>query len=105
MYAIIETGGKQYKVEEGQQLKVEKLDAEVGSEVNFDKVLLVNKDDEILTGAPLLDKVKVVAEVLETAKDKKIIVFKYKRRKNYRRKKGHRQWYSKIKIKEIRVEG
>ncbi len=105
MYAIIETGGKQYKVEEGQQLKVEKLDAEVGSEVNIDKVLLVNKDDEILTGAPLLDKVKVVAEILETAKDKKIIVFKYKRRKNYRRKKGHRQWYSKIKIKEIRVEG
>ncbi len=105
MYAIIETGGKQYKVEEGQQLKVEKLDNEVGSEVNIDKVLLVNKDDEILTGAPLLDKVKVVVEVLETAKDKKINVFKYKRRKNYQRKKGHRQWYSKIKIKEIRVEG
>ncbi len=105
MYAIIETGGKQYKVEEGQQLKVEKLDAEVGSEVSIDKVLLVKKDDEILTGAPLLENAKVVAEVLETAKGKKIIVFKYKRRKNYRRKKGHRQWYSKIKIKEIKVEG
>ncbi len=105
MYAIIETGGKQYKVEEGQTLKIEKLDTEPGQEVSIDRVLLIKKDDAIITGNPVVEKAKVVAEVLETAKDKKIIVFKYKRRKNYRRKKGHRQWYSKIKIKQILMEG
>ena len=104
MYAIIETGGKQYRVEEGQILKVEKLDTESGNEVSIDKVLFVKNDDNIITGNPIVENAKVVAEVLETAKDKKIIVFKYKRRKNYRRKKGHRQWYSKIKIKEIKLE-
>ena len=105
MYAIIETGGKQYRVVEGQILKVEKLETPVGEEVNINKVLLVKKDDDLITGNPLVENAKVVAEVVETAKDKKIIVFKYKRRKNYRRKKGHRQWYSKIKIKEINLEG
>jgi len=104
MYAIIETGGKQYRVEEGQILKVEKLNTEPGNEVSINKVLLVKNDDNIITGNPIVENVKVIAEVLETAKDKKIIVFKYKRRKNYRRKKGHRQWYSKIKIKEIKLE-
>ncbi len=104
MYAIIETGGKQYTVKEGDVLKVEKLDAEVGTEYNFDKVLLVKKDDELITGSPYLENAKIVAEIVETKKDKKIIVFKYKRRKNYRRKKGHRQWYSKVKIKQIIME-
>ena len=105
MYAIVETGGKQYKVEPGQILKVEKLDVPIGEEVSIDKVLFINDGENIKAGTPFVENAKVVAEILETAKDKKIIVFKYKRRKNYRRKKGHRQWYSKIRIKEIKLEG
>lgn len=104
MYAIIETGGKQYKVEEGQIINVEKLDVQQGEEVNFDKVLLIKDEENIIPGSPVIEKAKVIGEVIETARGKKIIVFKYKRRKNYRRKKGHRQWYSKVKIKEILME-
>ncbi len=104
MYAIIETGGKQYKVEQGQIINVEKLDVQQGEEINFDKVLLIKNEENIITGSPVIEKAKVVGEVIETGKGKKIIVFKYKRRKNYRRKKGHRQWYSKVKIKEITLE-
>ena len=104
MYAIIETGGKQYKVEQGQIINVEKLDVAQGEEINFDKVLLIKNGDKIVAGSPIIEKAKVVGEVIETAKGKKIIIFKYKRRKNYRRKKGHRQWYSKVKIKEISME-
>ena len=104
MYAIIETGGKQYKVEQGQIINVEKLDVQQGEEINFDKVLLIKNGENIITGSPVIEKAKVVGEVIETGKGKKIIVFKYKRRKNYRRKKGHRQWYSKVKIKEITLE-
>ena len=104
MYAIIETGGKQYKVEQGQIINVEKLDVQQGEEVNFDKVLLIKDEENIITGSPVIEKAKVVGEVIETARGKKIIVFKFKRRKNYRRKKGHRQWFSKVKIKEILME-
>ena len=104
MYAIIETGGKQYKVEQGQIINVEKLDVQQGEEINFDKVLLIKDGENIITGSPVIEKAKVIGEVIETGKGKKIIVFKYKRRKNYRRKKGHRQWYSKVKIKEITLE-
>jgi large subunit ribosomal protein L21 len=101
MYAIIETGGKQYKVSENEIIKVEKLDAEEGSDFEFSKVILINKDGEITTGNPYLENARVIGEVLETKKDKKIIVFKFKRRKNYKRKKGHRQFYTKLKIKDI----
>ena len=103
MYAVIETGGKQYKVSPGELIKVEKLDSNPGSEVQFEKVLMVQKEDGTLIGQPYLDKVRVVGEVLEHKKGEKIIVFKYKRRKNYRRKKGHRQWYTALRIKEITV--
>ena len=101
MYAIIETGGKQYKVSENEIIKVEKLDADEGSDFEFSKVILINKDGEITTGNPYLENARVIGEVLETKKDKKIIVFKFKRRKNYKRKKGHRQFYTKLKIKDI----
>jgi large subunit ribosomal protein L21 len=101
MYAIIETGGKQYKVSKGDILKVEKLNYENGAECELDKVLFVKNGEDIVTGSPYIDNAKVIGEVLSTEKDKKIIVFKFKRRKNYKRKKGHRQLYTKLKIKDI----
>jgi large subunit ribosomal protein L21 len=103
VYAVFETGGKQYKVSPGELIKVEKLNSNPGSEVQFEKVLMVQKEDGTMIGHPYLDNVRVVGEVLEHKKGEKIIVFKYKRRKNYRRKKGHRQWYTALRIKEITV--
>ena len=100
MYAIIETGGKQYKVEKGNKIQVEKLDLEVGSEVSFD-ALLTASGKTIKVGKPTVKDVKVSAKVVEHNKDKKIIVFKYKAKKNYRKKQGHRQPYSVIEILEI----
>ncbi len=102
MYAVVETGGKQYRVKEGDIINVEKIDAEVGAEVILDKILLVKKDEELKLGVPTVDG-KIVCEVLNQIKDKKIIVFKYKRRKGYRRKKGHRQLYTILKVKSIEV--
>jgi large subunit ribosomal protein L21 len=104
MYAIIETGGKQYKVEKGNKVRVEKLDAEAGSEVSFDAMLTAS-GKTIKVGKPVVKGVKVTAKVLEHNKDKKIIVFKYKAKKNYRRKQGHRQPYSVIEILSIGSEG
>lgn len=103
MYAIIETGGKQYMVSEGDVLKVEKLDVNEGEVVEFDKVLALSKDGEFLVGKPCLDNVKVKATVQKQGKGEKIIVFKYKPKKNYRRKQGHRQPFTEVKIDEIRV--
>ncbi len=97
MYAVIETGGKQYKVEPGMKLKVEKLKVEPGETVEF-KPLMVRKDD----GTVEFGKGKVVAEVLSHGRGKKIIVFKYRPKKNYKRWKGHRQWFTEILIKEIK---
>ncbi len=97
MYAVIKTGGKQYRVEPGTRIRVEKLDAETGSIVEFDP-LMVRKDD----GTVEFHKGKVVAEVLCHAKGKKVTVFKYKPKKNYKRWKGHRQPYTEILIKEIK---
>ncbi len=96
MFAVIETGGKQYIVKEGDVLRVEKLPNENG-EVEFDKVLMV--DNKI--GAPYVEGAKVKAELVRTAKAKKVIVFKYKKRKGYRVKKGHRQLFSEVKITKI----
>jgi len=101
VYAVIETGGKQHKVVEGEVLKIEKLDAEVGTEVTFDKVMLVKNNDQVTIGQPYVDNASVTAEVLEQGKHKKILVFKYKRKKNYQRKKGHRQLYTAVRIKAI----
>ncbi len=104
MMAIIETGGKQYEVSPGSVIKVEKLDVETGKELILDKVLMVKEDDETIFGNPLVSVVKVVAEVLEQGRAKKIIVYKFKKRKNYHRKHGHRQSFTQLKIKEIQYE-
>lgn len=101
MYAVIETGGKQYKVQEGDTLKVELLPVEVGSTVEIDKVLLVNKEGNVQIGSPYVNGAKVVLKVLEHGKDKKIIIFKYKPKKNYRRKQGHRQPFTKVVVEKI----
>ena len=100
MYAIIETGGKQVKVEVGSKIYVEKLDAEVGSEVTFDKVLLVG-GESTKVGSPLVEGATVVAKVEKQGKEKKILVFKYKSKANYRRKQGHRQPYTCLVIEAI----
>lgn len=101
MYAIIETGGKQYKVEEGTVLYVEKLDAAEGDTVTFDTVLLVSKDGEVKVGTPTVEGATVTGTVKEHGKGKKIVVFKYKPKKNYRRKQGHRQPYTKVVVESI----
>ncbi|HBY20453.1 MAG: 50S ribosomal protein L21 [Clostridiales bacterium GWE2_32_10] len=101
MYAIIKTGGKQYRVQEGDTVKVEKLAVEAGSEVVFDEVLAVSGGEKISIGTPNLKGVTVVATVLSQGKNDKIIVFKYKPKKGYAKKKGHRQPYTEVKIEKI----
>ena len=101
MYAVIETGGKQYRVKQGDVLFVEKLEANEGDTINIDKVLLLSNEGELSTGKPYLEGAKVEATVLEQGKAKKIIVYKYKAKKNYRKKQGHRQPYTKLKIGKI----
>jgi len=105
MYAVIKTGGKQYKVAEGDILKVEKLDAEAGDVVAFDEVLMLGGDGDALVGSPTVDGASVTGEVLDIRKDKKVLVFKKRRRQNYRRKKGHRQWIAVISVAEILKPG
>ncbi|WP_240374734.1 50S ribosomal protein L21 [Bacillus piscicola] len=100
MYAIIETGGKQVKVEEGQEIYVEKLDASAGDAVTFENVVFVG-GDTVKVGAPFVDGAKVTGKVDKQGRQKKITVFKYKRRKNYRKKTGHRQPYTKVLIEKI----
>lgn len=99
--AIIKTGGKQYRVEPGASLRVEKLDGEVGSKLSFDEILLLGKGSEAKIGAPHVSGAKVSATISAHGRGKKVIVYKFKRRKNYRRKQGHRQSYTQIKIEEI----
>ncbi|CAC9929552.1 ribosomal protein L21 [Aedoeadaptatus coxii] len=101
MYAVIETGGKQYTVQEGDLVKVEKLDANEGDAVTFDKVLLVARDGEINVGKPYVNDAKVEAKVLKQAKAKKVIVYKFKAKKNERKKKGHRQPYTLVEIGKL----
>ncbi len=100
MYAIIKTGGKQVKVEAGQEIYVEKLNADVDSTVEFGEVLILGGDD-VKVGAPLVEGAKVVATVIKHARAKKITVFKMKAKKNYSRKQGHRQPYTKVRIEKI----
>ena len=101
MYAVIVTGGKQYKVSEGDTLFVEKLEVEEGSTVTFDQVLMAADGEDVKVGAPVLEGAKVEAKVLKNGKAKKIYVFKMKRKKNERTKKGHRQPFTKIEITKI----
>jgi len=101
MYAVVSTGGKQYKVQKGETLRIEKIQGEVGSKVTFDKVLLVADGENIRVGQPMVEKAAVQASIVEQDKAKKILVFKYKRRKRYRRKAGHRQPYTAIRIDGI----
>ena len=101
MYAIIETGGKQYRVAEGDVLTVEKLAVEDGAQVELDKVLLLSKDGDVQVGAPYIEGAKVFGEVVESGKGKKVIIFKYKAKKDYRKKQGHRQPYTLVEITSI----
>ena len=103
MYAVVATGGKQYKVIEGDVLRVEKIAGEVGDQVSFDQVLMVGEGEDVRIGRPVVDGVLVKGKIVEQGKNKKIIVFKFKRRKRYRRKQGHRQPFTAIKIDAIEV--
>ena len=101
MYAIIQTGGKQYRVSEGDVVSIDKLTAAEGEEVVFDQVLTVVSDSDIKIGKPVVEGAKVTAKVVEHGKGKKILVFKYKAKSNYRKRQGHRQPYTKVEISKI----
>ena len=101
MYAIIKTGGKQYRVAEGDEIYVEKLAANEGDEVAFDQVLTIVNDDDVKVGKPFIKGAKVTAKVEAQGKAKKILVFKYKAKSNYRRRQGHRQPFTKVVIEKI----
>jgi large subunit ribosomal protein L21 len=101
MYAVVSTGGKQYKVQQGETLRIEKIPGEVGSKVTFDRVLMVADGENVRVGQPVIEKAAVLASIVEQDKAKKILVFKYKRRKRYRRKAGHRQPFTAIRIDGI----
>ena len=101
MYAVIESGGKQHRVEEGEILKLEKLDVATGDTVDFDKVLMVGEGESVKIGTPYVEGSKVTAEVLEQARGDKVKIIKFNRRKHYRKQQGHRQWYTEVKITGI----
>ena len=101
MYAIIETGGKQYKVTEGDVITVEKLAVEQGQQYDFDKVIMVVKENDVTVGAPYVAGAKVSASVLGEGKHKKVVVYKYKSKKGFHKKKGHRQPFTKLQIQSI----
>ncbi len=101
MYALVEIKGKQYKAEKGSVLHVDKLEGDTGSNVEFDTVLLTSSEGDVTVGAPYVKNVKVTATIEDHGKDAKVVVTKYKRRKGYRRKQGHRQQYSVIRVNEI----
>lgn len=101
MYAVIETGGKQYKVSEGDVIYIEKLDVEAGADIAFDKVLLIGEGSEVKVGAPVVDGVSVAGKVIKNDKAKKVVVYKYKPKKGYHKKQGHRQPYTKVEITKI----
>lgn len=104
-YAVIRTGGKQYRVSPGELLRVESLAGTVGNEITFSEVLLTAADGAVQVGTPLVSGSSVVARVVQHGKEKKILVFKKKRRKNYRRKRGHRQHFTAVQIKTINLGG
>lgn len=101
MYAVIKTGGKQYRVEEGDTLKIEKLEVGTGESIDFDEVLLVADGDKITVGQPLVSGAKVTAEVVEQGRHDKVRIIKFRRRKHHRKQQGHRQWFTAVKITGI----
>ncbi len=101
MYAVIQTGGKQYKVEPGETVLVEKLPGNAGDAVEFGEVLLVSDDEKVAVGRPLVEGAVVTGEIVEQGRGEKLIVYKFQRRKNYRRKNGHRQAYTAVKITNV----
>lgn len=101
MYAIVQTGGKQYKVQSGDQLRVEKLTGDPGSQIKLDQVLAVGTPEGLKLGKPILSDATVSATIVRTAKNRKIVVFKKKKRQGYHKKQGHRQWYTLLKIEGI----
>ncbi len=103
MYAVIVTGGKQYKVAEGDTLKVEKIEQPTGESITFERVLLVGKGDEVIVGAPVVEGAKVTAEVVNQGRHDKIRIIKFRRRKHSMKRQGHRQWFTEIKITGIQA--
>jgi large subunit ribosomal protein L21 len=103
MYAVVSSGGKQYRIEEGETLRVEKIAGAPGTAVSFDKVLLVSDGENLTVGRPTVENALVQGHIVEQARARKIIVFRFKRRKRFRRKQGHRQPYTAVKIESIRV--
>ncbi len=101
MYAVIESGGKQHRVTEGETLKLEKIEVATGESIEFDKVLLVNKDGELKVGAPYVEGGKVTAEVVAQGRHAKVKIVKFRRRKHSMKQAGHRQWYTEVKITGI----
>ena len=105
MYAVVQTGGKQYRVSEGDVISVEKLNVEEGSTISLNDVLVIGSEDGIQVGKPFIEGAAVEAKVLENGKGKKVVIFKYKAKKDYRKKQGHRQPYTKLEIKSIAASG
>ncbi|TWH64069.1 LSU ribosomal protein L21P [Azomonas agilis] len=103
MYAVIVTGGKQYKVAEGEYLKIEKLEVATGESVTFDRVLLIGNGDEVSIGAPVVEGAKVTAEVIAQGRHDKVRIIKFRRRKHHMKRQGHRQWFTEVKITGIQA--
>ncbi len=103
MYAVVASGGKQYKVREGEILRVEKIPGEIGADVSFDKILMFSDGENVKIGRPVIEDVVVNGHIVSQGKAKKIIVFKYKRRKRYRKKQGHRQQFTAVQIDNIQT--
>jgi len=101
MYAVIKSGGKQYRVQEGQTLKLEKIEVPTGESIDFDEVLLVGSEEEVKVGAPLVDGAKVSAEVVSHGRGDKVTIIKFRRRKHHMKRQGHRQWFTEVKITGI----
>lgn len=105
MYAVIETGGKQYRVQEGDVITIEKLNVAAGDDITFDKVLMFHDGQALTVGTPVVEAAKVFGSVVENGKGKKVIIFKYKSKKDYRKKQGHRQPYTMVKIEGLSADG
>ena len=103
MYAVIVTGGKQYKVAEGEFLKIEKLDVPVGEAISFDRVLLIGNGEDVKTGAPVVGGAKGTAEVIDQGRHDKVTIIKFRRRKHSMKRQGHRQWFTEVKITGIQA--